>query len=119
MSDLQILFPKPVIVAVGSRQVAIRPIELRHFEAFGEAAGGLLSMLGAASPAQIYEYAKKSGALSTVLGGCTNLSSWRIRRLPTVTAVELMIHVIGVNSSFFDQALSRMARGAQPDGEVS
>lgn len=119
MSDLQILFPKPVMVAVGSRQVAIRPVELRHFEAFGEAAGGLLAMLGAASPAQIYEYAKRSGALSTVLGGCTSLSAWRIRRLPTVTAVELMIHVIGVNSSFFDQALSRMAKGAQPDGEVS
>ncbi|WP_325435171.1 hypothetical protein [Pseudomonas nitroreducens] len=119
MSDLRILFPKPVMVIVGARQVVIRPVELRHFEEFGEAAGGLLAMLGAATPAQIYEYAKKSGALSTVLGGCTNLSAWRVKRLPTVTAVELMIHVIGVNSSFFDQSLSRMAGGLPQDGEAS
>lgn len=119
MSDLQILFPKPVTVIVGSRLVAIRPVELRHFDEFGQAAGGLLAMLGSAGPAQIYEYAKSTGALSTILGGCTNLSAWRIKRLPTVTAVELMIHVIGVNSSFFDQALARMARGGPPDGEVS
>ncbi|MCP8465930.1 hypothetical protein NK553_18420 [Pseudomonas sp. ZM23] len=119
MSDLQILFPKPVTVTVGGRQVLIRPVELRHFDEFGKAAGGLLAMLGAASPAQIYEYAKSSGALSTVLGGCTNLSAWRRQRLPAVTAVELMIHVIGVNSSFFDQALARVATNGPLAGQVS
>lgn len=119
MSELKILFPKPVEVTVGSRKVVIRPVELRHFDEFGEAAGGLLAMLGSASPSQLYEYAKRTGALSTVLGGCTNMSAWRIKRIPAVTAVELMIQVIGVNSSFFDQALARMAMGARPDGGVS
>lgn len=116
MSDLKIVFPKPVLVAVGSRQVAIRPVELRQFEAFGEAAGGLLSLLATASVAQVYEYAKTSGALSVVLGGCTSLHRWQIKRLPAVTAVELMILVINVNSSFFDQALARVAGAIQPGG---
>ncbi|MDU4255812.1 hypothetical protein [Pseudomonas sp.] len=119
MSDLKIIFPKPVVVTVNNRQVAIRPVELRNFEAFGEAAGALLSMLVTASVAQIYEYARSSGALSVVLGGCTSLSGWRIKRLPAVTAVELMILVINVNSSFFDEALARMARAVPQDGAES
>lgn len=119
MSDLKIFFPKPVMVALNKREVAIRPVELRNFEAFGAAAGALLSMLANASTAQIYEYARSTGVLSVVLGGCTSLRSWQIKRLPAVTAVELMILVINVNSSFFDQALAKVARIVRPGGGES
>ncbi|MEB2328108.1 MAG: hypothetical protein OZ926_14795 [Pseudomonas sp.] len=116
MSELNILFPKPVVVRVESREVTIRPVCLRDFEAFGKAAGELISLMAKAGPAEVYGYARQTGALSAVLGSTTNLSSWRIKRLPIGTAVELMFHVIKVNSGFFDQALVSAAQvlaGAQ------
>lgn len=105
MSDLQILFPQPQVLAVSGRRVIVRPVQMRHFERFGEAAGALLSMLATASPAEIYAYSSKTGALENILGVCTSLPAWRIRRLPAAVAVELMIQVIKTNSGFFDQAL--------------
>lgn len=110
MSDLNILFPKPEVVGVMGRPVVIRPVELRHFDAFGEAATGLIRLLADSSLEQIYTYAKQSGALSAILGNCTSLSAWRIRRLPAAVAIELMVHVVRVNSGFFGQALQAMAR---------
>lgn len=109
MSDLKILYPKPVVVMVGLRQVTIRPVQLRHFEAFGQAAGGLISVIAAQSPAAVYAYAKSTPALRDLLGTCTNLSAWRIRRLPTPVALELMIQVVEINNGFFDQALVKAA----------
>ena len=116
MSELQILYPQPELVRVGKRMVAVKAVEFRHFEAFGKASGELLSMLATATPAEIYRWAKNSGALEAVLGACTSLSAWRIRRLPAAVAVELMLFVVSVNSRFFDQALIKAGRllvGAQ------
>lgn len=109
MSDLEILFPVPVVVPVGRRRVVVRPVELRHFEAFAAASASVIGMLGTKSVAGLYAYAKQSGALRTILGACTNLSAWRIARLPAAVAVELMVVVISINSGFFDQALVRAA----------
>ncbi len=109
MSELNILYPKPVVVMLGLRQVSIRPVQLRHFEAFGKAAGGLITVVGAQSPSAVYAYAQSSAALRDLLGTCTNLSAWRIRRLPTASALELMIKVVEINNGFFDQALVKAA----------
>jgi hypothetical protein len=105
MSDIQILFPEPEVVRVGRRPVLIRPVKMRHFEQFGEAAIQLLAMLGKFTAEEIYAYAKKSGALRLILRHCTSLGWWSLRRLPAPVAVQLMIHVVRVNSSFFGQAL--------------
>lgn len=116
MSDLNILFPKPVSVMVEGRSVLIKPVQLQDFEAFGAAAGPLLTLMADATPTELYAYAAKSGAMAVILGKCTSLSVWRRKRLPLATAVELMFHVIKVNSSFFDQALVSAAKvlaGAQ------
>lgn len=109
MSELNILYPKPVFVMVGMRQVSIRAVQLRHFEAFGQAAGGLIAVVKAADPSAIYAYAKTGSALSGLLVSCTSLSAWKIRRLPTAVALELMIKVVEINSGFFDQALVKAA----------
>src|SRR5690606_7481652 len=110
MSDLNILFPKPVSASVEGRLVLIKPVQVQHFEAFGRAAGTLLSLMESATPAEVYEYATKSGAMAEILGSCTSLSAWRRKRLPVAVAVELMFQVIKVNSSFFDQALVSAAK---------
>lgn len=109
MSDLPIMFPKAEVVRLNGKPVFIRPIELRDFEAFGVAAGGLISLLADASPAKVYAFAKETGALRAILGKATSLSRWRIRRLPVAVAVQLMVHVVRVNSGFFDAALQAMA----------
>lgn len=109
MSDHEILYPKPVAVTVEGRAVAIRPVQFRHFETFGKAAGDVLSMVANASSYEIYKYAKDSGALAEIIGHATDMSAWRRRRLPAAVAVELMLHVIKVNAGFFEQALVRAA----------
>ena len=119
MSDLNILFPKPASVLVEGRQVLIRPVQVQHFEAFGKAAGSLLSLMEKATPAEVYAYASKTGAMKEILGVCTNLSAWRSRQLPVATAVELMFQVIKVNSSFFDQALVSAAKALAGAGSSS
>lgn len=105
MSDLRILFPEPTVVRVGRRQVRITPVQFPKFEEFGKAAGALIEILASDDPHRIYGYAKSSGALMTILGASTSLWGWQIRRLPAAVAIELLVHVIKVNSSFFDQAL--------------
>lgn len=109
MSDLKILFPEPAIVEVQGRRVSVRPVALRDFERFAAAAAGLISLLGTESAAGLYAYARQSGALQAVLGSCTDLSRWRIVRLPMPTALELLVVVIRINAGFFDQALVRAA----------
>ena len=109
MSELSVLFPKPVSVPFGTMRVEVKPVTLEHFEVFGKASGALISMLQNASPAEIYAYARQSGALDAVLGSCTSLSRRQRRRMPAASAVSLMFAVIQVNSSFFDQALVQAA----------
>lgn len=116
MSELSILFPKPVSVIVEGRHVLIKPVKLQDFEAFGAAARPLLALMADATPTELYAYAAKSQAMDVILGSCTSLSAWRRKRLPLATAVELMFQVIKVNSGFFDQALVSAAKvlaGAQ------
>lgn len=109
MSELKILYPAKVVLMIGMRQVVVKPVQLRHFEAFGKAAGGLIEVVAAGSPSAVYEYAKSSEVLQGILGTCTSLSRWRVRRLPTSVALELMLKVVEINNGFFDQALVKAA----------
>lgn len=105
MNELKILFPTVTSLQVGGRLVRLRPIEFRHFDAFGEASAELLAVLAKGDPAQLYAWGKNARVLEAVLQNCTDLSKWRIRRLPAVVGIELMLHVIALNSHFFEQAL--------------
>lgn len=109
MSDLKILFPEPVVVPVGSRGVIVRPVELRHFERFSEAATALIGMISTESQVGLYAYARQSGAMRVIIGACTDLNRWQIARLPMPVAIKLMVEVIKVNSAFFDEALAAAA----------
>lgn len=117
MTDHSVLFPKPVVVRLNGRPVTVMPVKLENFSDFSDAATGLIELLADATPLKIYAYAKNSGALRAVLGSCTSLSSWRIRRLPAATAIELMVHVLRVNSGFFGKAL--LAAATQLAGPIS
>lgn len=105
MSELEILFPEPVVVKVGRQRVKVRPVSLRDFDKFGRAAGLVIAMATSQTVEQLYAYASRNGVLMEVLGRATNLSGWRIRRLPAAVAVSLMLQVIKVNAGFFEQAL--------------
>lgn len=105
MSDIHILFPEPVPVKLGNLQVLINPVRLPDFERFGEAGARLFEMLGNFTAEEIYRYAKRSGDLQVILLRCTSLTRWSLRRVPAASAVELMVHVVRVNSSFFGRAL--------------
>ncbi len=97
------------VVWVGKRAVDIRPVQLRHFEMFAEAASRLLVLLADSSTGQILSYAKDSKALVAIIGACTSLPVWRARRLPAAVVVQLMVAVVQANSGFFNQALQVMA----------
>ncbi|MBK3797541.1 hypothetical protein CXF92_18520 [Pseudomonas sp. Choline-3u-10] len=117
MSELSILFPKPVTVVVDSREVRIFPVKLRHFELYGKAAGALIEMFGSASIQHVTQYgAKHSRELRSILLATTSLSRWELWRLPAAVLVQLLVEVVRVNSSFFGEALPAMVRalnGAQ------
>ena len=109
MSDLAILFPQPEVIKVQGRRVEIRPVRLCDFEAFGQAAGELIGLLADPSGAGVMAYGTRSKRLLSVIRKATNLSAWQAWRLPAPVAVELMVHVVRVNSGFFDQALVNLA----------
>ncbi len=112
MSELTILFPEAEVVMLGRRRVEIRPVQLRHFEQFGRAAGGVFELLQAASVQQVTAYAKQhSRELGRVLVATTSLSRWRVWRLPAVVQVQLLAHVLRVNAAFFVEAQVAMAKG--------
>lgn len=110
LSDLEILFPPPYFVSVQGRRVQIKPVALRDFELFGKAAGPLLGLLADPSNLRVMAYAANRDNLRAILGKATDLSAYRLWRMPAVVAVELMAHVVAVNSSFFDKALVALAR---------
>jgi len=103
MSELSILFPKPETVDVNGRKVRIKPVSFADFQAFGKASATIISMACRQSSEQLYAHAARSGQLQDILGRATSLPAWRIRRLPA--SVSLMLHVIRVNSGFFEAAL--------------
>lgn len=105
MNELQILFPTSTRVKVGRRWVSIRAVEFRNFDEFGTASAELLALLAKGDLAMVYSWSKRAEVVQAVLANCTNLSKWRIARLPVTVGVELMLHVIALNSRFFEQAL--------------
>lgn len=109
MSELQILFPAMVVADVNGRAVGIKPVQLRHFEVFGKASAELMAALASPAPGAVLLYASKNKNLRAILGRATTLTAWQIWRLPAAVAVELMVHVVRVNASFFDQALIGLA----------
>lgn len=109
MNELKILFPTAARIKVGRRWVSIRPVEFRCFDDFGTASAELLAVLAKGDLAMIYSWSKRAEVVRAVLANCTNLSKWRISRLPVTVAVELMLHVIALNSRFFEQALVNAA----------
>ena len=105
MSDIQILFPEPVTALVAGRRVKIRPVTLANFERFGKAAGMIMAMATSKTAEQLYAYCYGKGLLMDVLQTVTDLPAWRIKRLPAMVAVELMLAVIEINKGFFEKAL--------------
>jgi hypothetical protein len=105
LSELEILFPPPYAVTVQGRRVLIKPVALRDFELFGKASAELLALLADPSNFRAMAYAANRANLRAILGKATDLSAYRVWRLPAVAAVELMAHVVAVNSGFFHQAL--------------
>ncbi|TLX54865.1 hypothetical protein DN824_20500 [Stutzerimonas nosocomialis] len=111
MSKLKGLFPQAKIVDVAGKKIGIYPVKLRHFEQYGEVAGGLLELLGAASVQNINRYAAQhSKQLMRLLRHTTSLNRWQLWRLPATEAVELMVAVVKENSGFFGEALPGMVR---------
>lgn len=109
MNELEILFPEATRIKVGRRLVSIRPVEFRDFDKFGQASAELMGILAKGDMTLVYTWAERAGVLRTILSACTDMSSWRINRLPISVAVELMLHVIAQNSRFFGQALVNAA----------
>ena len=111
MSELEILFPEPEIVRLGNSKVKIYPVRLRDFELYGKSAGAMIELFSQSSVQQINRYAEKnSPELRRLLRRTTNLSRWRLWRLPATTAVQLLVEVVRVNSGFFGEALPAMVR---------
>lgn len=110
MPDLKVLFPEPEFVSVAGKKVLVKPVTFKSFEEFGKAATVVLAMASSQTVEQLYAYAARQKTLESLLVLSTNLSRWRIRRLPASAAVHLMLHVIRVNAFFFESALVEMAQ---------
>ncbi|MCY1549901.1 hypothetical protein D9M68_861050 [compost metagenome] len=117
MSELEILFPRATSVRIGRRIVNIRPVQFQQFDEFGRASAVLLAALASGEFRQIFNWGEgNQKLLHSILLNCTDLSKWRIGRLPAVIAVELMLHVIAQNSRFFEQALVNATQLLAGDG---
>ena len=117
MQSLKILFPDPEYVSLAGRKVLVKPVTFKNFEQFGKSATVVIAMASAKSTEELYAYARRTDHLERLLTSSTNLSRWRIRRLPAAAAVHLMLHVIRVNAFFFEAALIDMAQVL--DGQTS
>lgn len=111
MGELSILSPRPELVVVDGVKVKVFPVQLRHFERFGRAAGGLFKMLGSLSVDELSAYAEQhADELAEVLEATTDLSAKSARRLPVATGLQLLVQVVRVNAGFFGQAQAAMAK---------
>lgn len=111
MSELQILFPEPVVVKVERRSVKVYPVRLCNFELYGKVAGGFVALLDTASIEQMMRYAEtNSSSVRKLMRVTTSLNRWQISRLPATAAIALLADVVRVNSGFFADALPGMVR---------
>jgi hypothetical protein len=111
MSELQILFPEPETITVQGRDVQLRPVKLRDFDRYGQAAAALHELFASASVQQINRYAQAHSAeLKRVLRSTTSLNRWQLWRMPGVVAVQVMAQVMRVNAGFFGDALPAVVK---------
>lgn len=109
MSDLAIHFPDPAIVQLGSREVKIYPVKLRHFELYGKCASEIVALVSHASVEKISQYAKENSRdVRRLLACTTSLNRYQLWRLPAHVAAQLLAVVVKENSSFFGKALPAM-----------
>lgn len=111
MSDLQIMFPEPVIVEIAGRAVKVYPVKLRHFELYGKTANCLLQLFEQTSVQHINQYAAvNSKQIRKLLLATTSITRWQLWRMPSSVSVQLLTEVVRVNSGFFAEALPAMVR---------
>lgn len=111
MSELKILFPQPEVIELSGKRIKIYPVKLRDFELYGKEAGALINILDSMGSERLLKYAHEHAhGIRKVLSRTTGLSAWQIRRLPAPAAVQLLLEVVRVNSSFFGEALPEMVR---------
>lgn len=111
MSELNILFPKPVITEVCGRSVSIYPVKLIDFELYGKEAVALMGALDQLTSERLLRYADDhSAGIRKVLLRTTSLNWLQVRRIDSVTAIQLFVEVVRVNSGFFGEALPGMVR---------
>ena len=111
MSDLEILFPEPLTVHVGRMKVEVRPVQLRHFQLYGEQASALLAALASLSADQLAQYGNRNAKhLRKLLRAATSLNAWQLWRLPAPIAMQLASYVVQANTGFFAEALPVIAK---------
>jgi len=111
MSELNILFPKPVVAEVGGKSVKIYPVKLMDFELYGKEAVALMGALDQLTSERLLRYADDhSAGIRRVLLRTTSLTWLQVRRIDSVTAIQLFVEVVRVNSGFFGEALPGMVR---------
>ena len=105
MSELGILFPEPETIYVNGAPVIVRHVRLADFELFGDIASDLLKVLSDGTVPAILQFGKAGSAkLRKILRRTTNLSRWRVYRLPVDVAMQIVMQVIRVNAAFFARA---------------
>ncbi|WP_263147979.1 hypothetical protein [Pseudomonas sp. RIT-PI-AD] len=110
MNECEILFPTPQVVTVCGRSVQIKCVEFQNFELFSETAQALVAAMANMSVERFQGHAGNAQNMRAILRKCTNLSRWRVRRLPAPVVLQLVTHVVRVNIHFFDLALADLAR---------
>ncbi|MBN0091512.1 hypothetical protein JTL65_32905, partial [Pseudomonas aeruginosa] len=92
MSDLGILFPEPETIYVNGAPVIVRHVCLADFELFGDIASDLLKVLSDGTVPSILQFGKTGSAkLRKILRRTTNLSRWRVYRLPVDVAMQIVM----------------------------
>ena len=121
MSELSVLFPEPEVIRMNGRRIKIYPVRLPDFELYGKSAAALLELMSGASIQQNNAYASSNAReIRKILRATTSLTRWQLFRTPAQTAIELLVQVVRVNSSFFADALPGMVgalTGAQSSSD--
>lgn len=109
MSELSIMFPEPILVQFGRREIKVFSVPLRHFELYGKCASEMVRLVSNASVDQISLYAQQNSKdVRKILKATTSLNRWQLWRLDAAVAAQLLAFVVRANSGFFVQALPAM-----------